>query len=163
MCACLNCLLIILIMQFESFESCGLMSGAEEAIEIVNRLGIPFALATSTSGSLFKHKSAPHARLFQMFHAIVVGDDPAVHHGKPAPDIFLEAARRIGATDMSSCLVVEDSPNGVLGALAAGMQAIWIPDANLQGHHPELSTNPNVTVLKSLHELLDLLPALTNH
>jgi HAD superfamily hydrolase (TIGR01509 family) len=137
------------------------MPGAEEAVEAVHALGIPMALATSTGGSLFAHKSAPHSGLFGAFHAIVVGDDPAVRQGKPAPDIFLEAARRIGATDMAGCLVVEDSPNGVLGALAAGMQVVWIPDAGLLQSQPELWVHPNVTVLRSLHELIALLPALT--
>lgn len=138
------------------------MPGAEEAIAEVERLGIPFALATSTGQKLFAHKSASHSKLFSPFHAIVVGDDPAVGRGKPAPDIFLEAARRINATDMESCLVVEDSPNGVLGALAAGMQVVWIPDGDIRraGKHSELIANPNVTVLESLHELVNFLPSL---
>ncbi|RYZ00443.1 MAG: HAD family phosphatase [Chitinophagaceae bacterium] len=52
------------------------------------------------------------------FDTIVSGEE--VLHGKPAPDIFLEAARRVGA-DAADCLVIEDSRNGVAAAKAAGM------------------------------------------
>lgn len=62
------------------------------------------------------------------FRAIVTGDD--VLHGKPAPDIFLEAARRIGR-EPADCVVFEDAPAGVAAARAAGMRVIGL-----------LSTNP---------------------
>jgi beta-phosphoglucomutase family hydrolase len=54
----------------------------------------------------------------------VVGQDDAPR-GKPAPDIFLAAARRLGV-DPSACLVFEDAVNGILGAEAAGMQAVGL-------------------------------------
>jgi pseudouridine 5'-phosphatase len=62
---------------------------------------------------------------FGEFEAIVTSDDVA--HGKPAPDIFLEAARRIGGTP-ETCLVFEDAPLGVEAALAAGMSVIALPE-----------------------------------
>jgi beta-phosphoglucomutase-like phosphatase (HAD superfamily) len=46
-----------------------------------------------------------------------------VKRGKPAPDIFLFAAERMGA-DPADCVVIEDSPFGIQGAVAAGMAAI---------------------------------------
>jgi len=53
-----------------------------------------------------------------------------VHALKPAPDIFLAAARAITG-DPARCLVIEDSPAGVLAARAAGMSVIAMPDAAL--------------------------------
>ena len=56
---------------------------------------------------------------------IVGGDEVAF--GKPAPDIYIEAARRLG-TSAAACLVLEDSEPGVRAALAAGMMPIMVPD-----------------------------------
>ena len=59
------------------------------------------------------------------FDALVSGDE--VERGKPAPDIFLLAAKRIGVPP-GECTVFEDSPHGIEGALRAGMNAVMIPD-----------------------------------
>ena len=48
-------------------------------------------------------------------------------HGKPAPDIYLMAAERMGV-DPADCMGVEDSPNGVRSIHAAGMRPVMIPD-----------------------------------
>jgi beta-phosphoglucomutase family hydrolase len=60
------------------------------------------------------------------FETIVGAEDVA--HGKPAPDPFLEAARRLGV-EPGACLVFEDSPTGIEAAKAAGMQYVLIPSA----------------------------------
>jgi beta-phosphoglucomutase-like phosphatase (HAD superfamily) len=59
------------------------------------------------------------------FDKIVTGD--TVPNGKPAPDIFLSAAEKLGVAP-EHCLVLEDSPNGVRAGLAAGMYVIMVPD-----------------------------------
>ena len=59
------------------------------------------------------------------FEAIVGGDQ--VQRGKPAPDIYLQAAKALGA-DPADCFAVEDSGNGVRSAHAAGMKCIGVPD-----------------------------------
>lgn len=59
--------------------------------------GVPIAVATSSHRAHFLLKSQENQALFDMFDHIVTGDDPAVVDGKPAPDIFLEAARRLNA------------------------------------------------------------------
>lgn len=74
-----------------------------------------------------------------------------VARGKPAPDLFLEAARRLGAAP-AECLVVEDAPSGVRAARAAGMVAVALP---APGHDGELHRAAGATaVLASLRDLL---------
>ena len=84
-------------------------------------------MATSSEGSLFELKSSRHRDWFAIFEAVVVGDDPRVAVGKPAPDIFLVAAEELHA-EPGACIVFEDSPAGVAAARAAGMQVVAIPD-----------------------------------
>jgi len=62
-------------------------------------------------------------KLRSLFDCIVAAED--VQRGKPAPDVFLEAARRMGAT-AAACMVFEDSDEGLEGAHSAGMRAIDI-------------------------------------
>jgi beta-phosphoglucomutase family hydrolase len=61
--------------------------------------------------------------LREYFQAVVASED--VVHGKPAPDTYLEAARRLGV-DPARCLVFEDTPLGISAATAAGMQSVLV-------------------------------------
>jgi HAD superfamily hydrolase (TIGR01509 family) len=65
------------------------------------------------------------ADLERFFRATVSSEE--VSRGKPAPDVYLEAARRLGA-DPRQCAAVEDSHNGILSAGAAGMRVVAIPN-----------------------------------
>jgi beta-phosphoglucomutase-like phosphatase (HAD superfamily) len=71
--------------------------------------------------------------------------------GKPAPDVYLTAARRLGVA-AASCLALEDSPNGIASAKAAGMRCVAVPD-------PLLAADPRYRqadlVLRSLADLDD--------
>lgn len=62
--------------------------------------------------------------------AIVAGDDPAVKQGKPAPDIYLEAARQLNVSP-SECLVFEDALSGVKAGKAAGCHVVAVPDPRM--------------------------------
>lgn len=137
------------------FRTCLQMPGALGIVEAVRGAGMRLALATGSSGCVFAVKSAAHSQLFGHFDAIVVGDDPAVVNGKPAPDIFLEAARRIGVGSGADVLAIEDSPNGVAAALAAGMHVAWIPDPALEveRNNVELTGHPRVALYPSLDAL----------
>lgn len=86
--------------------------------------GVPRAVATSTARDLADYKLR-QAGLLAIFDAVVCGDE--VPHGKPAPDIFLAAAERLGRAP-AECVVLEDSGPGVLAARAAGMTTILVPD-----------------------------------
>lgn len=103
-----------------------LMSGADTLLDQLAKLNLPCAVATNsrTGGALAKLGSA--GILHHFGERNVVGVD-AVARAKPAPDLFLEAARRLDA-DPAHCLVFEDSAIGVAAALAAGMRVVQIPD-----------------------------------
>jgi HAD superfamily hydrolase (TIGR01509 family) len=63
-----------------------------------------------------------------VFRAVVSSDE--VEHGKPEPDVYLEAARRLDAAP-ADCLVIEDSYNGVRAARAAGMTVVLVPNHSI--------------------------------
>jgi pseudouridine-5'-monophosphatase len=101
--------------------------GAEAFTRALASRRVPMAIATSTETKLYATKAAPHGGWMAIFDAVVCGDDARVGRPKPAPDIFLAAARDLGAQP-ADCVVFEDSPFGVQAALAAGMQVIALPD-----------------------------------
>lgn len=95
------------------------------AIELLDRLdarAIPKALATSSPRSIAVRCLG---ELASRFAALAFGDE--VEHSKPAPDLFLLAAHRLGIEPVH-CLVLEDSEAGVRAARAAGMDVILVPD-----------------------------------
>lgn len=104
--------------------------GARALTAHLGARGVPQAVATSSMRHSLEAKRASQPEWFASFDTIVTSEDVA--HGKPAPDIFLEAARRLDATP-EACLVFEDAPLGVEAALAAGMWVVALPEA---GHEP---------------------------
>lgn len=103
------------------------MPGAEALVRHLAAHGVPIAVATSSRRHYVDLKTQRHRDWFALFNAVVTPDDPEVHAAKPAPDLYAVAARRIGA-DPARTLAFEDSPNGVLSAVAAGLRAIAVPD-----------------------------------
>lgn len=101
-------------------------SGAETFVRGLESRGKRMAVATSSDRHLYGIKIAPHG-FFERFHAVVCGDDPGVTAKKPAPDIFVTAARALGVS-AARCVVFEDSPAGVEAALRAGMRVVVLPD-----------------------------------
>ncbi len=98
--------------------------GAQELLSYLWEKNIPTAVASGSSHGSIRHHLG-ELGIYGRFDAIVGGQD--VEHGKPAPDIFLLAAERIGAQP-AECIVFEDSENGVRAGHAAGMRVIGIPD-----------------------------------
>ena len=84
--------------------------------------GIPIAVASSSPRERL-HRTLARAGLLGAFEVTVAGDEVA--RGKPAPDMFLLAAARLGVP-ASHCVVVEDSPPGVRAGLAAGMLTLAV-------------------------------------
>ena len=98
--------------------------GAAELLDLLDALGLPRMVATSTRRSRAEPKLAA-VGLLSRFHGMVCGDE--VSRGKPDPEIFLAAAGRMGVAPQH-CLVLEDSNAGIRGALAAGMRPVMVPD-----------------------------------
>jgi beta-phosphoglucomutase-like phosphatase (HAD superfamily) len=101
------------------------IAGAERLVSELADRRVPLALATSSGRRLFGIKSANHP-WFARFDVVVCGDDGALRY-KPAPDIFLAAAARLGQAPRD-CVVFEDSLAGVEAALNADMQVVALLD-----------------------------------
>jgi HAD superfamily hydrolase (TIGR01509 family) len=96
------------------------------AVEAVQRLAehFPLGLASSSNRELID-TVLDVAWITRYFAATVSSEEVA--HGKPAPDVYLEAARRLDV-DPTSCTAVEDSHGGIRSAKAAGMRVVAIPN-----------------------------------
>ncbi|HEY9621325.1 MAG TPA: HAD-IA family hydrolase [Crinalium sp.] len=112
---------------YDLYPSARPMPGAMELTQRFHQAGVPQAIASSSSRRPFNAKTAHHQEWLQLFDCIVLGDDPEIQQGKPAPDIFRIAAKRLGVSP-EQCLVFEDSLAGVIAAKQAGMAVIAVPD-----------------------------------
>lgn len=100
------------------------MPGLLELVQAIDVRGLPRAVATSSPG-FYAPVALREIGMADGFVAIITGD--MVSRGKPDPDIYLAAAEAL-ALPPATCLALEDSPNGVGAAKAAGMQCIAIPN-----------------------------------
>ena len=98
------------------------------AVETVRRVAeaFPLALASSSNRAIFE-EVLELAGLTDWFRATVSSEE--VERGKPAPEVYLEAARRLGVAPVS-CAAVEDSHAGIRSASSAGMRVVAIPNAS---------------------------------
>jgi HAD superfamily hydrolase (TIGR01509 family) len=107
-------------------EGAPLIDGAIEAIRRI-AADLPVAVASSSHAEVIA-EALRATGLGDVFSVVVSSDEVA--HGKPAPDVYLEAARRLGIAP-AACLVVEDSYNGVRAGKAAGMFVVLVPNASV--------------------------------
>ncbi len=101
-----------------------LKDGCIELLDYLKQQGIPMAIATSTP-MYITSSNMEKTGIGKYMDAVVTAE--AVENGKPEPDIFLEAARRIGADPLYT-VVCEDSINGIRGAYRAQMKPIMVVD-----------------------------------
>ena len=127
-------------------ESLPLVVGAVEAVERLSARW-PLGLASSSNREVID-AVLDGAGIAERFTATVSSEEVA--RGKPAPDVYLEAARRLGA-DPAQCVAIEDSRNGIRSAHAAGMRVIAIPNAHFPPSGDALESAD--TIVASLDEL----------
>jgi HAD superfamily hydrolase (TIGR01509 family) len=123
-----------------------LFEGAAAAVERVAARW-PLGLASSSNRELID-LVLDLSSLGRLFAATVSSEEVA--HGKPAPDVYLEAARRLGV-DPDRCAAIEDSENGIRSAKAAGMRVLAIPNPRYPPAEDALAQADEV--LGSLNEL----------
>ncbi len=141
--------------EIASSEGIATKPGLQELLTYISDAGLPSAIATSTYREQAEF-SLQAAGVTYTFAHIVTGDQ--VDRGKPAPDIFLEAARRLDV-DPQHCVALEDSENGIRSASAANMIAIMVPD--LIPPSDEMH-NAASFVMDSLHDVRELISGWQN-
>lgn len=99
-------------------------AGVFEMLDFLAGRGLRLAVATG-SGRVTAERHLGRAGLIERFAAVATRDD--VENAKPAPDVYLEAARRLGVTP-ERCIAFEDSNVGLTAAHAAGTMAFMVPD-----------------------------------
>jgi HAD superfamily hydrolase (TIGR01509 family) len=117
------------------------MKGLLGLIDRLRASGTAMALATSAPKANVIH-TLRELDLTEAFPVIVRGDE--VPRGKPAPDVFLEAARRLDV-EPSACLVFEDAPMGIAAAQAAGMAVVALTTSFQASHFDQLQPPPSGT------------------
>jgi HAD superfamily hydrolase (TIGR01509 family) len=137
-------------------QSLTAIAGVAEALD---SLTVPLCVASSSVPEQIRRKLELTGLLARfgenLFSATMVA------RGKPAPDLFLCAAQRL-ATEPSRCLVIEDSPAGIVAAVAAGMTAIGFCGGSHCGpkHGARLQAHGAALVIADMRELLPALAKL---
>ena len=131
------------------------MPGLVELLEALEAAGIPKAIGTSSDGHLAA-ATLSHFGMENRFQFVLTAED--ITHGKPHPEIYLEAAARLGLPPRE-ILVLEDSQIGCRAAAAAGAVTVGVPGAHTRDH----DFSAAALVLESLadprlYELLELRP-----
>lgn len=131
-------------------ERLPLLPGAVESVRLLAKEW-PLAVASSSNRHVID-LVVELAGLKEEFRATVSSEE--VGSGKPAPDVYLEAARRL-EVDPGACAAIEDSTNGIRSARAAGMPVIAVPNRD---YPPEAETRGQAD--RILDSLVDLTPDL---
>lgn len=108
----------------EASEGVPLLPQVRETLDYLKSSGYRLALATSTRRSTAT-RQLKAVGIYDFFEASAFGDE--VERSKPAPDIYLKAARELGV-EPEFCAGVEDSPNGIISVHSAGFKPIMVPD-----------------------------------
>ena len=138
---------VVRLMLAEYREQLPLIDGAVEAVRRIGAVW-PLGLASSSNRPLIE-AVLEVTGLAPLFRATVSSEEVA--RGKPAPDVYLEAARRLGA-EPTRCAAVEDSHSGIRAAKAAGMRVVAVPNPSYPPGDEALAEAD--VVLGSIHELV---------
>lgn len=97
----------------------------DDVVSFARSLRGKMPLGVATGGSrVVVERTLAAVGICELFDEVVTADD--VKCGKPAPDIFLDVAKRL-EVDPKDCLVLEDAPAGIMAAQSAGMQVVTVP------------------------------------
>ena len=130
-----------------------LKPGIHELLEFLNEKGLKKAVATSSPLDRTKEYLS-QVGLVDAFDELVSGH--MVEHGKPAPDIYLYAASKLGLKP-EECVVLEDSPTGLLAAVRAGCIPVMVPDQD----QPDEEVKSRIyAVVENLHTVRTLIKPL---
>jgi len=154
----------------ESLPNVRLMPGVEDLLVHLHRHKVPFSIATSSGKKWFPLKTKDLEKMLSLFHHILMAPhEPRVKKSKPAPDTFLVSCAKFSENEdgdrilvqeqvsASSCLVFEDSVNGVMAGVRAGMQVVMIPDPRLN-IEAAMESEPDLRPTIILNSLKDFRP-----
>jgi HAD superfamily hydrolase (TIGR01509 family) len=133
---------IINLMSKKLADGVPAMPGALELLSSLKSNGIKTALVSASPRVLVDAVLNRYSQ--HTFEFSISADD--VQHSKPNPEAYLAAASRL-EVDISNCLILEDSPNGVTAATSSGAMTIAVP------HFVAIQPHPRLRVIKSLEEL----------
>ncbi len=133
--------------QYIEVNGIDVKKGFYSLMDVLQRFNIPYCLATN-SCQKNALESLAFAGISDLFPVLVTRDQ--VKSAKPAPDIFLKAAKQLG-TAIENCVVVEDSLTGIQAAINAGAYVVYIPSSQL-----EIVEVPDLT-LEDLGQLAEMI------
>ncbi len=134
------------------------MQGGESLVKMCHENNIPMALVTSSSAESFQIKTAPH-QWMNLFSVMVLGDDKLLAKGKPAPDPYLLAAKKLNISPQE-CWAVEDSISGVSSALEAGCFVFFLKEKHDELQKKEVfDQHNNLKQINHLEEIEQILNA----
>ena len=139
----------------EPFKSCKFMKGAKETPHKCKyEYNLKVGIATSSSKFNFENKTS-HIKewLKENIDKIVTGDDRRIKKGKPAPDIFILAAKELGL-EPQNCIIFEDALSGINAAISSGAKCvIAIPDPRQRKDVENIQYDKNKTKLIILNSM----------
>ena len=139
----------------EPFKSCKFMKGAKEMTHKCKYdLKLKVGIATSSSKFNFENKTSHvKAWLKEDIDKIITGDDPRIKKGKPAPDIFILAAKELDL-DTKNCIIFEDALTGINAAISSGAPiVVAIPDIRQRKDVENIVYDKNKTKLIILNSM----------
>jgi beta-phosphoglucomutase-like phosphatase (HAD superfamily) len=140
---------------YASAEQAAVKDGLLDLLGWATREQVPVAVASSSARDTIVAR-LEQAELREAVPVIAGGDE--ITHGKPAPDVFLLAARRLGC-EPRDCVVIEDSDHGINAAYAAGMTPFLVPDSSIPRVIPPDILAKAYRTCESLIDVLGILKA----
>jgi len=132
------------------------MPGSESLLKSCHENKIPMGLVTSSSTESLQIKTAHH-KWIDLFSIKVLGDDKLLAQGKPAPDPYLLAAKKLNIL-CQECWAVEDSISGVTSALKAGCNVLFLKEQSDELSKKEIFENyDNLKKINHLKEIEKML------